>query len=223
MAYPGALFRYGTFSLGVVVASFGSSLIVKAGLGCSPIASLPFVINLLVPAVTLGTFTFLINAAALAGQAAVLRREFRPAQLLQLPASFLFSMGLDVWLWLLRGWTLSSCPARTALLLAGCTVLGLGVALEVMGDVMYLPCEGFCRAVNKKYAVPFGAAKTAFDVTIVAAAIAVSLLCLGRLAGAGAGTVVAAVSTGGLAQLFQRLLRPLLGGGAPLSQEESSR
>lgn len=95
MAYPGALFRYGTFSLGVVVASFGSSLIVKAGLGCSPIASLPFVLNLLVPAVTLGTFTFLINAAALAGQAAVLRREFRPAQLLQLPASFLFSMGLD--------------------------------------------------------------------------------------------------------------------------------
>lgn len=92
------------FTAGLLVNSFGVALITKATLGTSPISSIPYVLDLRF-APTFGQFTFVLNMAYIAAQAALLRRDFRPVQLLQVVANVIFSAFIDVSMGLL--WWLS--------------------------------------------------------------------------------------------------------------------
>ena len=86
--------RYLFFIAGLFVNAFGISLIIKANLGSSPISSLPYTLSLNFP-VTLGQFTLLLNAALIAGQIWLLKRDFRKEQFLQIPVAILFSFFID--------------------------------------------------------------------------------------------------------------------------------
>ena len=52
--------RFAAFMAGVLVCSVGIALITRAGLGTSPISSIPFVLSLITP-VSMGMFTFSLN------------------------------------------------------------------------------------------------------------------------------------------------------------------
>ena len=56
--------RYGVFLAGVVLSALGIALITKAGLGTSAISSLAYVLTFVIPGISLGTFTLLVNLAA---------------------------------------------------------------------------------------------------------------------------------------------------------------
>ena len=73
--------RYLFFIAGLFVNAFGISLIIKANLGSSPISSLPYTLSLKFP-ITLGQFTLLLNAVLIAGQIALLKKDFRKEQFL---------------------------------------------------------------------------------------------------------------------------------------------
>lgn len=90
-----ALSRYGWFTAGVLLNAFGVALITKAALGTSPISSLPYVLSLRFP-VTLGQFTFLMNMLFILAQVLLLRKDFRPVQLLQVAVNVVFSLFIDV-------------------------------------------------------------------------------------------------------------------------------
>ena len=193
--------RYGVFLAGVVLSALGIALITKAGLGTSAISSLAYVLTFVIPGISLGTFTLLVNLAALAAQILLLGREFRPVQLLQLPATVIFSAGIDLWTYLMRDWTVGAYPMGWIPLLAGCVILGLGVALEVLGDVLYLPCEGVVKAISRKSRAEFGT---------VLSAILVSVFCLGHVSGLREGTIVAVATVGGISRFFREKLGSLL-------------
>ena len=55
-------------------------------------------------------------------------------------------------------------------LLIGCVILGFGVYLEVVADVIMLPGESFVRAVVQTWNTNFGTTKIIFDssMTIIA-------------------------------------------------------
>ena len=86
--------RYLFFIAGLFVNAFGISLIIKANLGSSPISSLPYTLSLKFP-ITLGQFTLLLNAVLIAGQIALLKKDFRKEQFLQIPVAILFSFFID--------------------------------------------------------------------------------------------------------------------------------
>lgn len=198
--------RYGIFFAGVLAAALGIALITKAGLGTSAVSSLAYVLTFVFPGGTLGLFTFLVNGAALAVQAAILGRSFGLAQLAQLPVTLVFSAGIDLWTFLLEPWFPGSYLESWAVLVLGCGALGLGVALEVLGDVLYLPCEGVVKVISRTWSLEFGRVKTLFDLGMVLSAAVVSLLCLGQVAGLREGTVFAAATVGGLSRWFRRKL-----------------
>ena len=100
------------FTAGLLVNSFGVALITKAALGTSPISSIPYVLDLRF-APTFGQFTFVLNMAYIAAQAALLRRDFRPVQLLQVVANVIFSAFIDVSMGLL--WWPQAFPPRSPL------------------------------------------------------------------------------------------------------------
>ena len=206
MTHSGLLRRYLIFLAGVLVSALGISLITLAGMGTSAVSSLAYVLTYVFPGISLGSFTFVVNCAMLGGQILVLRRKFQPIQLLQIPATFLFSFCIDLWMSLLASLVPQSYAGHWVVLLLGCTCLGLGVALEVVPNVLILPCEGFVRVCSQEFHWDFGKTKTGFDLTMVAAAALLSLLDLGAVYGLREGTVVCALTVGFLSRFFCKRL-----------------
>ena len=57
---------------------------------------------------------------------------------------------------------------QIVMLLLGCGILGFGVYLEVLADVVMLPGEAFVSAVSKTFRFDFGKTKIEFDSTMAA-------------------------------------------------------
>ena len=196
------------FFTGVVSSALGIALITLAGMGTSAVSSLAYVLTFVVPGISLGCFTFLVNCTMLVGQILLLRRQFQPLQLLQVPATFVFSACIDLWMEALSPLIPAAYAGRWVVLLLGCTFLGLGVALEVVPNVLILPCEGFVRTCSKVFGWEFGKTKTGYDLTMVGAAALISFLCLGSIHGLREGTVVCALTVGSISRFFcQRISR----------------
>ena len=174
--------KYRMFLYGMIVAALGISMITKAELGTSPITSPSYVLTFIFP-YSLGVFVLAVNSTLFLFECLVLGRSFKKIQLLQLPATLIFSACIDGWMWVLSFWTPVFYVQKVLLLLAGCAALGLGVALEVVPDVLILPGEGLVRAVSRRKNWDFGIGKTCFDMSVVLTAVLLSVLCLGHVEG----------------------------------------
>lgn len=200
--------RYAVFLCGVATTGFSISLITKAGLGTPPISSLPYVLCEIF-SFSFGTFTFVFNLALIFGQQLLLKKEFTPAQYLQIPVTLLFSCVIDLVMFLLSGLTVEAYPARIALLLAGCVTLGFGIALQVVAEAIYIPGEGLVRAIAAKLKKEFGIIKTVFDSGMVTMAVILSLACCQAVVGFREGTIIAALIVGSIVRFFIRRLQPV--------------
>ena len=192
--------RYLWFAVGVLVNSFGIALITKSALGTSPISSVAYVLSLEFP-LTIGQFTFAINMLFILGQVVLLRRSFRPIQVLQLAVNVVFSGFLDVSMGLLSGVAPASLPQQLFILVLGCAILGVGVAIEVAPDVLMVPGEGLVRAIDKFGSARFGTIKNLFDISLMVIATVLSFVFFGGLNGVGAGTVISALLVGRVVNL----------------------
>lgn len=193
--------------VGLVIMAFGVAFSIKAGLGTSPISSLPYVLSLLPLHLTVGTATIAMHVTLIILQILLLRRRYDPFQLAQLPVALVFGSLTDFSVWALQGINVSAYPARWVLCIIGILLVGVGVSFEVTANVVTLAGEGMVLAVCKVFPVPFGNAKIGFDVTLVVIAIVLSLLFLGGLYGVREGTVAAAFCVGLVARQVNRPMR----------------
>lgn len=193
--------------VGLVIMAFGVAFSIKAGLGTSPISSLPYVLSLLPLHLTVGTATIAMHVTLIILQILLLRRRYDPFQLAQLPVALVFGSLTDFSVWALQGINVSAYPARWVLCIIGILLVGVGVSFEVTANVVTLAGEGMVLAVCKVFPVPFGNAKIGFDVTLVVIASVLSLLFLGELYGVREGTVAAAFCVGLVARQVNRPMR----------------
>ena len=197
--------RYLWFVLGVCINSFGVAFITKAALGTSPISSVPYVLDLELP-LSFGETTFAMNLLFIIAQVALLRRDFKPIQLLQVAVNLLFSTLIDVSMAALSWLNPAELPLQLASLALGCAILGFGVSVEVAPNVIVVPGEGIVRAIASVTEKPFGTVKMCFDCTLVIVACALSFAFFNGL---GVGTIISALAVGRLCNLFNRHV-PLL-------------
>ncbi len=202
--------RYGMFGMGIVVSALGISLITKAELGTSPITSLAYVLTYLFP-FSLGTFTMAVNTVLFFLQAVLQGRDFQKIQFLQLPAALLFSLCIDGWMMFFSFWSPDCYPSQLLALFAGCIFLGLGIALEVIPNVLILPGEGVVRTIAGLTGRRFGRVKVEFDLFIVISAMIVSLTARGQILGIREGTLVAALIVGHISHFFLERVSSLAG------------
>ena len=193
---------YGLLAVGLVIMAFGVAFSIRAGLGTSPISSLPYVVDLISP-LTVGTATICMHVVFIALQILLLRRRYDPVQLMQLPVALVFGVLTDLAVWVIRDVGSEWYAGRWGLCLAGIFLVAVGVACEVTAGVVTLAGEGFVLAVCKVTGLPFGNMKVAFDVTLVATASLLFLLFLHRLEGVREGTAAAALLVGLLAKRLQ--------------------
>ena len=93
-------------------------------------------------------------------------------------------------------------PLKFLLLLLGASLIALGVALQVIANVIMLAGEGIVNAISQRWKLDFGNVKTAFDTTLVITALAFSLLYLDSIEGIREGTLISALITGSIARFF---------------------
>ena len=196
--------RYLIFLAGLFVNSLGVALITKANLGTSPISSIPYVLSLNF-ALSLGNFTIIFSILLIVLQIVILGKNFKPESLLQIPVSIDFSMIL------LNALNPQMYAAKVAYLLIGCLILGVGVYMEVLADVVMLPGESFVRAVVARWETEFGVTKIAFDVSMAVIAAAASFFLARELNGVREGTIVAALLVGFIARTIGKKLHFLPG------------
>lgn len=197
---------YGLLSVGLVIMAFGVAYSIQAGLGTSPISSLPYVVDLISP-LTVGTATICMHVVLIALQILILRRNYDPVQLMQLPVALVFGLLTDLAVWVVQGLDVSWYVGRWGLCLVGILLVAVGVACEVTAGVVTLAGEGFILAVCKVTGLPFGNMKVAFDVTLVATASVLSFLFLHQLEGVREGTAAAALLVGLLTKQIQPSLQ----------------
>lgn len=187
------------FLVGLALNSLCVALVTKASLGTSPISSIPYVLSLNFSA-SLGMFTILFSLLLIALQLILLRKQFRPVQLLQIPVSLLFGYLIDGAMMLLALFSPSQYASQLGCLILGCVVL----YLEVLADIVMLPGEAFVRAVTVCAKTEFGKTKIAFDVSMTVIAGVLSFVFAARLDGVGVGTIIAAAAVGWVAGMVAR-------------------
>ena len=197
--------RYLIFLVGLFVNSLGVSLITKANLGTSPISSIPYVLSLNFP-FTLGNFTIFFSIFLIVLQLIILRKNFKLEHILQIPVSIIFGYFIDLTMILFFWVNPEAYIMKIVYLLIGCLILGVGVYMEVLADVVMLPGESFVRAIVLTWKTNFGTTKICFDVSMSVVAAVLSFVFAGKLAGVREGTVIAALLVGFIARLIAKKL-----------------
>lgn len=197
--------RYLLFLVGLFINALGVSLVTKASLGTSPISSIPYVLSLNFP-LTLGNFTIIFSILLILLQILILRKNFKIENILQIPVSIAFGYFIDLTMYMFFWVNPQNYILKLVALLAGCIVLGFGVYIEVLADVVMLPGESFVRAIVQTMNTNFGTTKIIFDSTMTVVAGVLSVIFFGRLNGVREGTIIAALLVGFIARLFGKHL-----------------
>ena len=195
--------RISVFICSILMTAFGIDLITVASLGTSPISSVPLVISLYTPW-TFGQLTFVLNMAFILLQIALLRRQFRPVEILQIAINFIFSAAIDFFMHAMTGLQHLIWPLAAILLIAGCAFLAFDICIEVASQVLMVPGDGVVKALAQTGKWRMGSTKVVFDSTMVTIAVILSSLYggLGTLTGLGVGTLVSAMLVGRFVNFF---------------------
>ena len=211
--------RYLLLLAGLSIMAFGVAFSIKASLGTSPISSVPYVVSLFAP-LTVGTATIVMHCVFILLQILILRRNYHPIQLMQLPVAVFFGYLTDFGVWAVRGIHCSTYWQQWIVCLIGILLVAAGVSLEVKAGVVVLAGEGVVLAICKVLPkIKFGYMKVGFDVTLVVIACILSFTFSGHLQGVREGTVAAALLVGLIAKQIGKLLMGWKLEGEPEKEE----
>lgn len=197
--------RYTLAVISLFFSALGVALTKKGDLGVSPISSTANILSIRFTELSLGTWLIIWNCELILGQILILRKRFQWIQLLQIPLSFVFGWFTDIAMFMVSGINWELYPLRLALTVSGTVVLGFGITLSVIANVIMNSGEAFVKAISDTIHRDFGILKIVFDITCVVIAVALSLIFFGGIFGTREGTVIAALCVGIVVKLFMKL------------------
>lgn len=180
----------------------------KSGeLGVSPISSVANVMSIKFENISMGNWLIIWNCILILGQVVILRKEFQLIQLLQIPLSFIFGYFTDFGMWCISFISADTYYIRLLMLILGVIILGFGISLSVIANVIMNSGEAFVKAISDKYNKNFGNIKICFDVINVLLAVVLSIIFFNfTIVGTREGTVISALLTGVVVKFFVNIL-----------------
>lgn len=199
------------YVLGMFFIASGVSLSRSTNWGISTVNSIPNVLSLRFPQLSLGTWVIIVFTCFILLQALILLRKFKWYSFLQLLSSTLFGFlvdGTDA----LYGLFLPESQAvwlKILLICIATVVIAFGIFLYLEANILSMPGEGVTLALSQRTGLKLSTCKIIFDVGVVLTACVLSLIffwdsgvfwspsgtdCM--LRGVGIGTVVIAVFVG---------------------------
>ena len=206
MATGEILKRYILLVIGLFFSAIGVAVTKRGDLGVSPISSVANVIAEKISFFTLGNWLIVWNCILILGQIILLRKKFHPIQLMQIPLSFLFGWFTDFGVLCVSFIPVDAYPVRLLMVVVGTVILGLGITLCVIANVVMNSGEAFVKAVSDTIRKNFGNVKIAFDISCVILAVLLSLIFFDfKIIGTREGTIIAALCTGLVVKCFSKL------------------
>ena len=178
----------------IVINSLGVLLMLRSGSGISAISSVPYAFSLVLPFFTLGTWTYLFQAALIVSLM-ILRKRFVPMYLFSFVVGFFFGIMIDFHeLWI--SWLPQPLPLRVLYFCISYLVICFGIALSNRCRMPIIPTDLFPRELASITGWPYARIKVSFDLICLGTTAVMTLVFLGRLDGLGIGTVLAAATMG---------------------------
>lgn len=202
---PNVMLRLVVLFCGFLAMALSIALMRTTGLGNSPISCIPATLSYFTP-LTLGTWTFIMNAVFLLVQIVLLRRDFNPVQILQLPFTFVFAVMIDQLLPFCEMLPMDNYPEELIWNILGCFLLAMGVFLQVKASFVTLPGEGIVLAIAKTLNKPFSKCKVPFDTSMVVVSLIISFIGMGGLYGVREGTIICALAVGAIVNWYSYLM-----------------
>lgn len=203
--------RYALFIVSLFFSGLGVAFTKSGELGVSPISSVPNVLSLRFEEISMGNWLIVWICLLIVGQILILRKKFKPIQLLQVPLSFLFGWFTDIGMKIVSVIPVETYHMRLAMVVTGVLILGFGISLSVIANVIMNAGEAFVKAVADTLKKNFGNVKIVFDVCNVSLSVIISLILFDfSIVGTREGTLIAALGTGLAVKLFTKLFaKPL--------------
>lgn len=200
--------RYVLFVISLFFAALGVAFTKHGELGVSPISSVANVMSYRFTFLSLGTWLIIWNCVLIVGQIFILRKNFQLIQLLQIPLSFLFGWFTDLGMWIVSSIPVNSYPIRIVMVVTGIIILGFGISLSVIANVIMNAGEAFVKAVSDSINKEFGNVKIVFDVLCVIISLILSLIFFNfTIVGTREGTIISALLTGVVVKFFSSKLK----------------
>lgn len=200
--------RYILFIISLFFSALGVAFTKHGELGVSPISSVANVMSYQFSSLSLGTWLIIWNCILIVGQILILHKNFQLIQLLQVPLSFLFGWFTDLGMWMVSFIPANTYLIRLAMVLIGIVILGFGISLSVIANVIMNSGEAFVKAVSNMMNKDFGNIKIGFDVLCVIISLVLSLIFFHfTIVGTREGTIISALLTGIVVKLFSRKLK----------------
>lgn len=204
---------------GMFLASVGIALTTVAGLGTTPISTVPYT-GAAITGLTFGTCVVILNFAYVAGQIAILRRRYSPLNLLQIPIGFVFGAFIDLSMLFARPIAPEGWWTGALFSIVGNVILALGTVMQIRSRTLVQPGEGFVIAAAALARKSFGTMKIVNDLSLTGLAALMGIVFLGEIHAIREGTLASAVLIGLFAKWIDHGLTRLFPKEAPPMQEE---
>lgn len=204
--------RYTLFLIGLFVASLGVAFSTKAGLGTSPVASVPYSISIVTHIMSFGWWLNIWSMLQIIIQIVLLRRSCKPLEIaIQTVLAFVYGYLTDFSCGLLSAISPSSYLEQVFWMLVGCIVLAMGIWIQYKGGVAMLPGEAMNRVISMVTGKRYENIKIAFDIAYIVVSAAICLLFTGKLLGVREESIVAALLVGNIIRIFNNLFERIFG------------
>ncbi len=195
---------YSLFLIGLFIASMGVAFSTKAGLGTSPVASVPYSVSLVSDLLTFGGWLNLLSVIQIITQIVVLKFKCNYIEIaIQTVLAFVYGYLTNFSCFLIKDLTADTYPVQFAYMLIGCFVLALGIWIQVKGNVAMLPGEAMNRAISIRSGKRYENIKILFDVIYIVVSALICLVFLHKLQGVREGSIIAAVLVGNIIKLYE--------------------
>lgn len=196
--------RIPMYFIGLFVMTIGIALSVKSNLGVSPVSSIPYTMTC-VWGIEMGKATILFHIVLVLIQILLLRKKFKPVQLLQIVIGVVFGYFTTFCNYMVSFLpTPENLGIRIIMVLASTVFVAFGIFLYLPADLIPLAGEGCMQAVSSVTHIEFSKVKIGFDCTMVLVSAITCLTVLHNLGSVGAGTIIAAILVGTLVGIINR-------------------
>lgn len=204
--------RFCFFLVGIFLSGTGIALLVKANIGSSAVPYFSYICTCIWPQLSLGTFTFLVNALFFIAQFFVEPGSFTPVKLLQLVPTALMGAAADANMLVFQWLNPQHYILQLLILLLGCLMFGLSIALMVHAEIILMPMDTLITLLARHTHFSWGNIKTVMDLSLLLVTLGLSLIFLHRLVGVREGTVIACICVGQFYRVMGRPARWLIWG-----------
>lgn len=194
------------YFLGLFTMIIGVALSVKSNLGVSPVSSIPYTMTC-IWGIEMGKATIIFHCFLVLLQMILLRRNFKPINLLQILVGIVFGYFTTF-----CNWGVSFLPTpenlviRLLMMLISTVIIAFGIFMYLPPNIMPLAGEGAMKAVSDVTGIAFPKVKVGFDITMVVISLISCLIFIKGLGSVGIGTIIAAFLVGSILNVIENVL-----------------